>query len=54
MSTEQVVNQKTTIDSWQRIATELLSEAGIKINGSRPFDIQVHNPHFFKRVLQHG
>lgn len=54
MSTEQVVNQKNTIDSWQRIAAELLSEAGIKINGSRPFDIQVHNHQFFKRVLQQG
>ncbi|WOC00894.1 MULTISPECIES: cyclopropane fatty acyl phospholipid synthase [unclassified Providencia] len=54
MSTEQVVNQKNTIDSWQRIAAELLSEAGIKINGPRPFDIQVHNHQFFKRVLQQG
>ncbi|EJD6539316.1 cyclopropane fatty acyl phospholipid synthase [Providencia rettgeri] len=54
MSTENVVNQKASIDSWRRIASELLNEAGIEINGSRPFDIQVHNNQFFKRVLQHG
>lgn len=54
MSTEHVVNPKTITDSWQRIVTELLSEAGIEINGSRPFDIQVHNNQFFKRVLQQG
>lgn len=45
---------KTPADSWQRIASDLLDEAGIEINGSRPFDIQVHNQQFFKRVLQQG
>ncbi|GAB1439890.1 cyclopropane fatty acyl phospholipid synthase [Providencia sp.] len=54
MSTEHIVNQKTAIDSWQRIVFGLLNEAGIEINGSRPFDIQVHNNQFFKRVLQQG
>ncbi|MGG4607746.1 cyclopropane fatty acyl phospholipid synthase [Providencia sp. Me31A] len=54
MSIEHVVNQKNAIDAWQRIASELLDEAGIEINGSRPFDIQVHNNKFFKRVLQQG
>jgi cyclopropane-fatty-acyl-phospholipid synthase len=41
-------------NQWYRIISELLLKADIKINGSRPFDIQVNNPHFFKRVLQHG
>ncbi len=41
-------------NQWYRIAHEMLSMAGIEINGSRPFDIQVHNPNFFKRVLQEG
>ncbi|AJI94364.1 cyclopropane-fatty-acyl-phospholipid synthase [Yersinia ruckeri] len=39
---------------WYRIVHEMLSQADIEINGSRPFDIQVNNPDFFKRVLQDG
>ncbi|AHG22373.1 cyclopropane fatty acyl phospholipid synthase [Chania multitudinisentens RB-25] len=39
---------------WYRAMHEMLSMAGIEINGSRPFDIQVTNPNFFKRVLQEG
>ena len=54
MSSDCGENQKTPADSWQRIASDLLDEAGIEINGSRPFDIQVHNQQFFKRVLQQG
>lgn len=41
-------------DDWYRIANELLSRAGITINGAAPYDLQVKNPHFFKRVLQQG
>lgn len=41
-------------DNWYRIANELLSRAGIAINGSAPADIRVKNPDFFKRVLQEG
>ncbi|WJD48343.1 MULTISPECIES: cyclopropane fatty acyl phospholipid synthase [unclassified Enterobacter] len=41
-------------DDWFRIVSELLGRAGITINGSSPADIQVKNPHFFKRVLQEG
>ncbi|ELY4519399.1 cyclopropane fatty acyl phospholipid synthase [Cronobacter muytjensii] len=39
---------------WYRIAAELLSRAGITVNGPAPSDIQVKNPDFFKRVLQEG
>ncbi|CCJ73578.1 Cyclopropane-fatty-acyl-phospholipid synthase [Cronobacter condimenti 1330] len=39
---------------WYRIASELLSRAGIAVNGAAPSDIQVKNPDFFKRVLQEG
>ncbi|UYU33487.1 cyclopropane fatty acyl phospholipid synthase [Siccibacter colletis] len=39
---------------WFRIVSELLGRAGIEINGSRPGDIRVNNPQFFKRVLQEG
>jgi len=41
-------------NQWYRIAHEMLSMADIEINGSRPFDIQVNHPDFFKRVLQEG
>lgn len=41
-------------DNWYRIAEEMLSRAGITINGTQPYDIQVKNPQFFHRVLQEG
>lgn len=33
---------------------ELFEEAGIQINGSQPWDITVHNPDFYSRVLASG
>ncbi|KOC90909.1 cyclopropane fatty acyl phospholipid synthase [Winslowiella iniecta] len=39
---------------WYRIAREILQTADIEVNGSRPWDIQVKNPQFFRRVLQEG
>ena len=33
---------------------DLLSLTDIQINGSRPFDIQVHNEEFYERVLAEG
>ena len=54
MSTNQLVNHKTSAKSWRRIVANLLDEAGIKINGPQPFDIKVHNGQFYKRVLQQG
>lgn len=32
----------------------LLAEADVRINGDRPWDIQVHNEHFYKRALLQG
>ena len=37
----------------QRV-TELLSIAGITVNGNAPWDIQVHNDNFYERVLAGG
>jgi cyclopropane-fatty-acyl-phospholipid synthase len=34
--------------------TNLLALAGIRIDGARPWDIQVHDRHFFSRVLASG
>ncbi len=35
-------------------AQTLLAPADIKINGSNPWDIQVHNPNFYQRVFTKG
>jgi cyclopropane-fatty-acyl-phospholipid synthase len=36
------------------ILSELAAEAGVRFNGDRPWDIQVHDPAFYDRVLQAG
>ncbi|AUU85240.1 cyclopropane fatty acyl phospholipid synthase [Leclercia adecarboxylata] len=41
-------------DDWFRIVNELLSRAGITINGPASSDLQVKHPDFFKRVLKQG
>jgi cyclopropane-fatty-acyl-phospholipid synthase len=40
--------------SYERPVEELLAGADIKINGSRPWDIHVHDERFFQRVLGQG
>lgn len=35
----------------QQLITDLLSQAGIQINGQNPWDIQVHDQRFYRRVL---
>lgn len=54
MANECTVDAIGKPDHWQRIVQELLSQAGIVINGPEPSDIRVHDPRFFKRVLQQG
>ncbi|MBV4366539.1 cyclopropane fatty acyl phospholipid synthase [Erwinia sp. BNK-24-b] len=41
-------------NQWFRITQEMLRNADVEINGSRPWDIQVSQPDFFKRVMQEG
>lgn len=36
------------------IVQDILSEAGISINGSNPWDIQIHNENLYERVLRDG
>src|SRR5579872_6147446 len=36
------------------VAEQLLAPADVTINGSRPWDIQVHNDNLFARVLRQG
>lgn len=35
----------------EKIITELLAPAGITINGTKPWDIQVHDSRFFSRII---
>ncbi|RMG36613.1 MAG: cyclopropane-fatty-acyl-phospholipid synthase, partial [Methanobacteriota archaeon] len=39
---------------YQKNAERLLAEAGIVINGSNPWDIQVHRPEFYRRIFREG
>jgi cyclopropane-fatty-acyl-phospholipid synthase len=32
----------------------LLAEAGVGVDGKRPFDLHVHDPRFYRRVLRQG
>lgn len=41
-------------NQWFRIVNDLLSKAGVAINGPSPADLQVKNPEFYQRVLQQG
>lgn len=38
-------------NKYLKIAEEILDLAGININGSNPWDIQVHNPNFYRRLI---
>ncbi|GAB4183858.1 MAG: cyclopropane fatty acyl phospholipid synthase [Geothermobacteraceae bacterium] len=41
-------------DSFRRRLEYLLNLADVRIDGDRDWDIQVHNPHFFRRILAQG
>lgn len=49
-----VISAEELNDNWSRMGNDLLRQADIKINGSRPWDIQIHHSDFFKRVFQQG
>ncbi|MDP7553073.1 MAG: cyclopropane fatty acyl phospholipid synthase [Candidatus Thioglobus sp.] len=42
------------MSKFKTTVTELLESADIRINGQRPYDIQVHNDDFYARVLSGG
>ncbi len=54
MSSSCIEDQRIQENPWYHMVQELLRRADIEINGSRPFDIQINNPDFFKRILQAG
>jgi len=39
---------------YKKIAEEILELSGVKINGSNPWDIQIHNDEFYRRVITEG
>jgi cyclopropane-fatty-acyl-phospholipid synthase len=41
-------------DNYKKIAEEILGLAGVKINGSNPWDIHVHNDDFYRRAITEG
>lgn len=41
-------------DGLREVLAKLLDEAGIQVNGDKPYDIQVHNDDFYNRILQQG
>ena len=40
--------------SFRHKVEQLLEHADVTVDGSRPWDLQVKHPHFFKRVLAQG
>lgn len=43
-----------TRDSSEQIISKIFSMADIRINGTRPWDIQVHRPEFYNHILCNG
>ncbi len=41
----------TVMEKYQNKITRLLKSVDIDVNGSRPWDIQIHNPDFYRRAL---
>ncbi|MFJ5437186.1 cyclopropane fatty acyl phospholipid synthase [Pectobacterium brasiliense] len=54
MGTPYIKNRHNHTSPWFSIMQEILATADVTINGTRPSDIHVTNPNFFKRVLQEG
>ena len=43
-----------TTEVYEKKVSELLSYADVTVNGDNPWDMQIHNPDFFKRVIGQG
>src|SRR5574341_451377 len=41
-------------NKYKDLVEKILSAAGISINGNRPYDIQVENENFYRRLLRDG
>lgn len=38
--------------NYQKIVSQLLSQANITVNGSKPYDIQIHHPKTYERIIR--
>ncbi|MCK5256110.1 MAG: cyclopropane-fatty-acyl-phospholipid synthase, partial [Deltaproteobacteria bacterium] len=38
----------------KKVVRKMLEPSDVQINGNRPWDIQIHNPNFYKKVLSGG
>ena len=38
----------------KKVVQKILDPSDVQINGNRPWDIQIHNPNFYKRILSGG
>ena len=47
-------NKDTAMTKEERIVRDLLENTGISINGSQPWDVQVHNDQLYKRIICDG
>ena len=43
-----------SMQTLQKGVSDILATAGIKINGTDPWDVKIHNDGFYKRVLTEG
>jgi len=43
-----------SISGEEKLARDLLAQAGISINGNQPWDMQVHDPRLYARVIAEG
>ncbi len=43
-----------TSESYKQVCEKILDPLDIKINGNRPWDMQVHNPETYKRIITQG
>ena len=50
----QKVNGYAMKEKYKKIAEEILSLAGVEINGNNPWDIKIHNNEFYRRVVTEG
>jgi len=41
-------------NSYEKITAEFLGLAGVKVDGSNPWDIRIHNKDFYRRALTEG
>lgn len=48
------VKMSVTLNSTDSTVEKMFTDAGVRIAGDQPGDIDVHNPHLFERILREG